>query len=476
MTKGIAPAYALAHIDPNWFDRLSDIDRLVAAFDFDLWLRPEQRVPTHDFNSCGWIAGRGLGKSFAAAIEINRRVQAGECRAPALMAPNESRVQEVQVKFLVDTSPPWFKAEAYSGSVRWPNGIEATAYTPEAPGRPRSGNHDLSWLCELVDWAPTTRLDAFQNLATATRVGKAQIFWDTTSKGKNEVIQYLLAECERDPIANVVRRGSSFDNPLLSRKYLRKLCSQYVRGSRRYNEEVLGLSYAESAGALWCQAWLDDNRIAAPPVNPELVLVSIDPSLSDGPEADEAGVAVLARDRRKHIAVLDDLSGRQKPEKWAAAAVERCMRDATGVLYERNHAGDMPRDLITLAARERGLRVEVLGEKQLFPPRRAGTIYIKSITSRADKGTRAEAPAACYQRGLVHHVGTFELLEAEMTSWEPGMKSPNRLDAVAQGVTELAELRDGEAKRDTARDIEAAARLQKDLRAALGHGGRRLGF
>ncbi len=463
----IAPAYALAHVDPHYFESLSIEDQLAVAFDFDLWLRPDQRVPPHDFVSCGWVGGRGLGKSFAIAVEINRRIEAGECSAPALMAPNKERVKEVQVDFLVDTSPPWFRAEPYNDSVRWPNGVVATAYTPESPGKPRSGNHDLSWMCEIVDWCEGGRKEAFNNLATATRVGRAQTFWDTTGQGSNEVIEYLLAACDRDPIANMLRRGTSFDNPLLSRKYLRELVARYVKGTRRYDEEILGLTFLGKAGALWQREWIERNRVAQPPLRPDLVIVSLDPSMSDSPDADEAGASVLARTVDQHIYIIDDLSGRQRPERWVSAAVDRCMLDASGILYERNHCGDMPRDLVKVIARERGLVVEILtDDKKPFPPRRPGTIYVRSITTRNDKGERAEAPAALYAKNLVHHCSVFANLEYEMTNWGPGEKSPNRLDSVAQGIAELAGLRD-QTRRPGALTLQHAADMQRQLGTAL---------
>ena len=39
----------------------------------------------------------------------------------------------------------------------------------------------------------------------------------------------------------------------------------------------------------------------------------------------------------------------------------------------------------------------------------------------------------------VHHVGTFPKLEDEMTQWDPmnQVESPNRVDALVHGLTEL---------------------------------------
>lgn len=468
----IAPAAALAHVCPGFLDDLTGAELLAALWDLEAWLRPEQKVPQCDFRTFGIIAGRGFGKTLGIAYEMNRRVEAGECNAPALMAPTEDRTRDVQVKSLVEMSPPWFRAEEYRGSVRWPNGVTAESFTPEAPGRSRSGNFDLTWMCEIVDWPASTRREAFDNLATATRIGRAQILWDTTSKGKNDVIAHLLAECERDPAANIVRRGTTFDNPMLSKKYLRAVVSQYVVGSRRYQEEIEGKVFAESAGALWQQHWLDEGRRLMAPTGPVHTIVSLDPSLSDHEDADDAGIAAACRDSSGHVHVLADYSGRMTPDAWAAIVVDRCVRDAAGFVYERNHAGDMPRDLIRVKAAEKGLRLEVVEKDKPIPPRRAGVIYCKGIVSDRNKETRAEPAAALYQAGRVHHVGALDLLELEQTTWEPGSgKSPNRLDACVQAVNELAGIK-VDAPKNRAADVTTAAAASRELSRVLGGRGR----
>jgi len=441
----IAPAMALAHAAATHLDGLPPAELLAAVYDLELWLRPEQQIPRSRFRSHGTIGGRGLGKSLAYSVEINRRVREGECRAPALMAPNLDRVREVQVAFLVGTSPPWFRAEPYRDGVRWPNGVVALSFTPEAPGRSRSGNFDLSWMCEIVDWQSTERLEAYRNLATATRVGAAQVFWDTTSKGKNEVIQHLLAEHARDPEHNLLVRGTTFDNPLLSRLYLRSVAAQYTIGSRRYQEEVLGEVFTESAGALWQQSWIDSHRVELPPTDPELGVVGLDPALSAYSEADETGIVHATRARAGDIFVLDDLSGRYPPEQWGDIVVGECADGgASGVVVERNHGGDLPTTVLRARAASRGLRVEVLDPdpaRRPFPRRTPGRLYVREVVAARSKESRAAAPAALYETGRVHHVGVLDKLELELTTWEPGTRrSPNRLDALAYAVAELGDV------------------------------------
>lgn len=477
MTYEVSPAQALAALDPGFWDSLSPAERAVALFDESLWIRPNQMVPDKDFRTFGICAGRGFGKTHGIAYWINYCVERGDCKAPALIAPTEDRVRDVQVANLVAMSTPWFRAEEYRGSVRWPNGVVAETFTPEAPGRSRSGNFDMTWMTELVDWQPeTTRLEAFNNLATATRIGRAQILWDTTSQGKNEVIQHLQRECLRDPAHNILHVGTSFDNPMLSKKYLRALVTQYVEGSRRYQEEVEGKIFAESAGALWQQCWIDTHRRVYKPSDSSVVIVSLDPSLSAHTTADEAGICVASRDRSGHVDILEDHSGRMTPEQWATIVFDRCMLDAAGFVYERNHAGDMPRDLVKLKARAHNVTlVEITEVNKPIPARKHGVIYWRGVISHKNKAARAEPAAELYRQGQVHHAKVHDLLELEQTTWEPsGSKSPNRLDACAQAVTELLGVHQTESRKAvTPQALDRLQRAAADLRSAIGGRGSR---
>ena len=66
-------------------------------------------------------------------------------------------------------------------------------------------------------------------------------------------------------------------------------------------------------------------------------------------------------------------------------------------------------------------------------------VSYKDTTSSRGKILRAEPSSACYELGMVHHVGEFPDLEDEMCSYtgEPGQPSPNRLDALVFSLTEL---------------------------------------
>ena len=64
-------------------------------------------------------------------------------------------------------------------------------------------------------------------------------------------------------------------------------------------------------------------------------------------------------------------------------------------------------------------------------------VAYKAVRASRGKAIRAEPIAARYEKGLIHHVGTFRELEDQMCSWVPGDKSPDRIDALVWALTEL---------------------------------------
>jgi phage terminase large subunit-like protein len=53
------------------------------------------------------------------------------------------------------------------------------------------------------------------------------------------------------------------------------------------------------------------------------------------------------------------------------------------------------------------------------------------------KVARAEPVAALYEQDRIKHVGMFPKLEDQLCTWVQGDKSPDRLDALVWGFTEL---------------------------------------
>lgn len=451
-----SPAIRCLHEDPDFLKKLTPAERLALPYVADFWMRPDQRVPHHAWTYCGFICGRGFGKSWAIAQEINRRVRSGEARSIALMMQTEPRVHEVMVDFLISTSPPWFKAELRGGAVHWPNGAVALIFTAESPDGPRGGNFDLAWLGELVAWPASTRKEAFDNITTATRKGKGQVLWDTTSKGKNEIILELLELNTQHPDDYPIIRGTIFHNEWFTIRYLRSEMRKYPPGRRR-DEELLGRVFTESAGALWRQNWLDDHRVTETPKTFSLRLVSIDPTTTHGKESDVCGFCV-GENNGSDIYLTKDLSDKYTPEGWADKALDECVAGAAGILIEvtGNSGGHYLLPNIRGRAERRGIEIREwpASNGKPFPRRTPGVVYVREMRARDAKETRAYAPAGLTEAGRVHLVGHFSKLETEMTTWVPGdSKSPNRLDAAVYLILELSGLD---------RDLKPAPNKQAD--------------
>lgn len=484
----IAP---MAAVPAEALESFSDLELLVLRYAHDLWMRPEQRIPRYDWHYFGFICGRGWGKTEAIGCEINRRVECGEARHIGLMAPNDDRVDEVQFTTLIETSKPWFRPERYRRGLRWPNGVTAIGFTPLAPGRPRSENLDLTWLTEIVDWNESSRVEAFNNITTATRLGRSQVIWDTTAKGRNDVIMFLENLNGINARMYPIQRGSMFDNPMLTGKYLRTELRKYT--GRRREEEIEGKSFRESEGALWAQDWIDRHRVTERPANPAITLVSVDPALSAGPDSDPFGIVIGSRGRDGHAYVFEDLSAKYTPDQWGSIVVQKCLEyQAAGVIIERNHAGDNPTFVVRACARDvdPDITVRVLRRDEPFPYYTPKMIYVRELVSANPKTTRAAGPAAQTKAGKVHVVGTFDDLERQWTTYVPGLsKSPNNYDAAAQLLSELLELgeeRTGQsaqtnvtrtsnafkAMRDHVARVESATRVGRDARLRIQGRGR----
>ena len=118
-----------------------------------------------------------------------------------------------------------------------------------------------------------------------------------------------------------------------------------------------------------------------------------------------------------HAYVLDDRSCVETPNGWAKITVDAYNEfKADRIIGEANNGGDL-------------IEMNIRTVDKDAP-------YKKVWASRG-KAIRAEPIAALYEQGKVHHMGKFNKLEDEMCNWEPGMKSPNRMDALVWALTEL---------------------------------------
>lgn len=185
-----------------------------------------------------------------------------------------------------------------------------------------------------------------------------------------------------------------------------------LSGSKR--KRFLKGEYGSDDGALWKRRW-----IGYKPAPKDLirVVVGVDPSGSL--EGNEIGIIVVGIDREGIIYVLYDGSLQGSPKEWSDEvnyAYGKYKADV--VAAEKNFGGEMVAAVIT----QFDLK----------------NVNVKLVNASRGKAVRAEPVAALYEKQKVFHVEQLVALEDEICTWKPADKeSPNRMDALVWGITEL---------------------------------------
>src|SRR5690606_7066132 len=115
----------------------------------------------------------------------------------------------------------------------------------------------------------------------------------------------------------------------------------------------------------------------------------------------------------------------------------------TEIVVEDNQGGDM---VTTVLDTTWNLAAEKHGSQMIVP-------VVTQITANQSKRVRAEAAAALYELGRVHHAsdGTDRLkaLEDQMATWTGDGSSPDRIDALVHGLRALSTPRTTQQRRGT---------------------------
>jgi predicted phage terminase large subunit-like protein len=221
-----------------------------------------------------------------------------------------------------------------------------------------------------------------------------------------------------DPLT-VVTRGSTYENIANLPADFRTRIIQRYEGTRVGRQELHAEILEDVEGALWKREWIDASRMDEIPTALVRVVVAIDPAMTSNEESAETGIIVTGRGQDGRGYILDDVSLRGTPDAWAKAALRAYHRHrADAIVAEVNAGGEMVEH--TIRTVEGGANVP----------------FIMIHASRG-KATRAEPMSALYEQGRVSHVGSFATLEDQMCSWVPGEVSPDRMDALVHGLTEL---------------------------------------
>lgn len=425
--------------------KFTNVELAALACDWKTWARSKQIAPAGDeWQSWGFLAGRGFGKTLAISKFVNAEAESGRAMLIGLAAQDEDNAIALQVlgpSGLIATAPPWCKPEwqATAKQLVWPNGPRAYVRTPEVPGKIRGLEYHLSWISELQSWPTATRAEAFMNFMVSTRLGYARLVWDATAKRRHPILKELLAMAEASPALHKVTRGTTYENPHLSAAYKKRLDDK-MGGTRQGREEMEADMGDDSELSLVKQASIDGNRRA--PGRLVRRVIAADPAVTSRAGSDCTGIidAGLAEDGK--VVVMGDPSGKHAPEAWAAIVLDRYFAGRCDlVIVETNKGGDLLVRNLRAAAQERGVRVVVIGKTERAPGHQPNVVHVREVFGRGEKADRAKPLATAYEKSRVCHALGASLgeLEETLTTWEPvpGQRSPDRLDALVYAVGEL---------------------------------------
>lgn len=419
-----------------WLESLDPLTALMVKHDWSLWARPSQRKPEGDWEVWIIMAGRGYGKTRPGSeTVIDWSIELGQMYGKGhigLIGKDPEDVRKVMIEGesgILACSPPWYKPhfEPTKKSLTWPNGVVASYYSSEEPDDLRGPQHHKLWGDEICKWKHAE--DVWDMASFGLRLGHEPQALITTTPRPIEVLKKLIKDAK-----TVVTGGHMNENRVnLASTFLKRMKEKY-EGTRLGRQELAAELLSDTPGALWTLGGIDRDRIDPSQMDMELyrIALAVDPAATDPEEMRrkdpelmdelaETGIVVCGQGANNHLYVLHDFSGQYSPNEWGIkAATHYETLKCESLIGEVNNGGAMVEHVIKVAARELGYDVN-----------------FKAVHASRGKRTRAEPVAALYEQGRGHHVGMFPELEDQMSTWVPGMKSPDRMDALVWGATEV---------------------------------------
>lgn len=402
--------------------------------DWQFWARSDQIAPA-EFSSgqkSTWLllGGRGAGKTRSGSEQV-RKWSENNPRI-LLVAPTPEDARDVMVEGesgILTTSPPWWRP-GYNPSKKhltWPNGARGYIRSGADPESLRGPNFHKAWADELRAWKyPQETWDNLQfalRLRGRDEVGPQAIV--TTTARPIPTLKQIIA----DP-GTVITRASTYANrAYLAESFFREITRKYA-GTRLGDQELWSLMLEDTPGALWKRSLIDAARMSREKFQALVAggqigrtVVGVDPAVTSNDQSHETGIVTASRGAghwSDHLFVVADASCRDA--QWPNHVVAQYeTHEADRVAAEKNNGGDMVESTLRVVKR---------------------SLPVRLVTASKGKRVRAEPVVALYEKGLVHHVGTFGALEDEMTTFIPDepetlKNKANRVDALVWAGTEL---------------------------------------
>lgn len=404
---------------------LPDEEAYAIFHDWRFWARPAQRVPSWDWRIWVLKGGRGSGKTWTGSNWLCEKAKTHE--RLAIIGRTAADIRDTMVQGesgILAVSPPHFMPEYHPAQRRviWPNGSFAICFTADEPDQLRGGQFEGAWADEVAAWRRIK--ESWDNLMFCMRIGNnPQVVVTTTPRPIKEFKDVLALST-----THVTTESTLANVHNLAPQWADQVISVY-KGSRLGRQEIYGEVLDDNPNALWSREIIDETRSEGKIPDLDRIVVAVDPPAADLTQGDpdrsmaECGIVVAGRHGTKssvksHAYVLDDLSmERAMPHEWGAQVVAAYYKwGASAVIAEGNNGGAMVK--FAIQAQDPNVPVEI-------------------VHASRGKTTRAEPVSLLYNNKRIHHVQNFAELEDQMCEWEPGMPSPDRMDAAVWALTDL---------------------------------------
>lgn len=387
---------------------LAPNERAALLYDWQFWRRPNQAPPAGAWRVWLILAGRGFGKTRVGAEMV--REWARRYRYVNLIGATADDARDIMImgeSGILAVCPKAERPRYIQNAARleWPSGCQSLIFTAAEPERLRGKQHEKLWADELGAWRYP---DAWDQALMGLRLGDNPQAVITTTPRPTPIIKGLMTH----PNTRTTR-GSTYDNrDNLAPSFFEEIIKRY-EGTRLGRQELNAEILDDNPNALWRRGDIDKGRLTKVP-DLARVVVGVDPSITA--TGDEAGIVTAGRAGDEYYTIADD-STQGTPLEWARAAVTAYHRHkANRIIAESNQGGEMVAAVIR--------QVDA-------------SVPVKLVHASRGKQVRAEPVAALCEQGRDHHVGMFPALEDELCEWEPGMDSPNRMDAKVWAYTDL---------------------------------------
>ncbi len=363
-------------------------------------------------------SGRGFGKTFVASHWVKQKAKETPNGYVNIVGLNYGEIERVFINgpsgimaICSEFDKPTYFAS--KNLLIWPNGCKSLLISAEEPDNIRGKSADFICIDEFC--AMHYMQQVFDQIVMTARENEnVQILIATTPK----FTKFYKDLKKRKDTFSI--SGTTFENTNLSKKFLEYVTDMFD-GTRIGRQELYAELLDNNEEALFNINLINETRVSELPCKLTNIVVSVDPAVTSKSTSDLTGIVVVGKGEDGFYYVLRDETMLAKPNDW----VKKCI----DLYYEYNA------DYIVAEANNGGDFIETLIKN--FDD----NVNYKKVHASKGKITRAEPVAALYEKKFVRHVGNFDKLEEQMSEFTGALieaKSPDRVDALVWGITELS--------------------------------------